>query len=379
MANLPQIIFIDTNILLRLFSGNEDFNFVQLRKLVNILKIQLTITDLVLMELIQNQKESVFSEFEKLKSARKKIEKVANIKMPLIDDGASIEEKVRNYVSEQISNYGIKTVSVPKKFDISEMIKKAVEKIPPFEHKKEKGFKDAINLFGILCYCKENGIKNAMFITDDEVLYRNEIRADFIKNGINLVLFRTPSAADKELSSHVGKMISNMYERHEQKIKEYMNLHFDKVKKFIIENAEVSEEFLRYGGGPLVSLFSADRKKESFSGRLLQVTLVEPVEVNRVKTDTVFEKERYDLVKGGKITAEVKTRFNIMYVEYKGHGLLSTGKRVKLSTKEILEESAIDDPQVVEKKIEQDITIVATVSVEKKIIKGFQLEDVRSF
>jgi hypothetical protein len=116
-----------------------------------------------------------------------------------------LEGRLMQVVTNGFKHYSVEVIE-NHDFDRAEMIRMAVQHIPPFPARRDQGFKDAVILDTILHYCQETAAKNAYVISGDgaekaEAFSSPEVKARFAKANVNLTVFKNVSQAESFLKS----------------------------------------------------------------------------------------------------------------------------------------------------------------------------------
>ena len=284
---IPNAIYIDTNVLFNFIEGtsNSNLDFIEVKDILKDFKVDFYIPEVV-------KKEYLFKKEKKLKERLKRVkEDIHFMKSMLGSDILEFKESegynsiIKKKIPSELELIGIKAIRTPASIKLEELIDMAIKKIPPFELKKEKGFRDSIILFTILEHVKSNKYNFVYFITDDEI-FRNDIISKRFEeiNAVILILDNFNKAKD-ELKKNINNLIIDYLEDEKKDIKSYLNTNFGEISKYILSNAIISNFFIE------ASLYSKENYRTAqFS--IKKILNIKPNKVSDVQFGVIFSKEK---------------------------------------------------------------------------------------
>jgi hypothetical protein len=230
--------------------------FHQLSKFANILGIRLYIPDIVVRELEQEFIENTLSSIHKIKAEHRKLKKIAREKIDIsVPDINPLILEYRNEVENIVKNNGLVIIPLPS-LRASDLIDKAVRRIPPFEV-RDKGFKDAMIIESICEYGITNVIEEFIFVSGDKVFEDKDIEKAARERGITLRIEKAVANVNKAIFEMLDKMEKEAVKEAERRVIAFLNTQKDEINKYIKTNFEVSEYNIDGLYGRVVSILDA--------------------------------------------------------------------------------------------------------------------------
>lgn len=235
-----RVIFLDTNIFESAKFSYESDNFLRFIEICEEKNIKLCITDVVQKEVYKRIK---FNVKEQLERANKDF-----VKLILSNLGVSVESKsklieqlilklTKNF-DDFLSDYNVDVIK--SNFDQSLLIDSYFDIKPPFSEQKKEEFPDAIILFSIKKYIKDNNVL-VYIVSNDK---------GFLKfcdnNKINLYL---------KLSDLTHKL---NIEDPNQELKELYEKKLDDIKYSIVESIKYENDFMLYSYDSIYEVYVYD-------------------------------------------------------------------------------------------------------------------------
>lgn len=238
-----QAYYFDTNILQQLIHGSSNVDFVKLRDSQKGQR-NFFAPQVVYNELLQHQVKEAREQINLISSASRRLGRVLvrdPIQYERIED---LEEIVGKAVQQFFEVTQIDIIPTPE-IPLATLLDMAVRKEPPFEEKKEKGFRDAVIMFTILGHMETKSFKLGTLITNDGIFTDAVIGNRFTDKGLNLTVAKTISEANQQLIEEIEKTVSTFVEGITKEIKQFLTDRKTQIFDFIHQNAEISESFVR--------------------------------------------------------------------------------------------------------------------------------------
>lgn len=231
-------LYLDTNILWP-FSISFDHPLIQILLELSIqLKIKIFLPEVVYLEWLQKKREDIESEVNQILNSIKYLKN--KYLFDEIEIGKTTATDIFNHtkaiIDYNLKNNNIEVIKIGK-IDIEKLIAMSIQKIKPFEEKREKGFRDSVILFSILNHAKSLN-KNCMFITDDRV-YQDEAVSKIAKEyGVELIIAKSILDFKEIIESLRYKIAQNVRAEQLNLIKVFLESKKDDIERFIREEGK---------------------------------------------------------------------------------------------------------------------------------------------
>lgn len=266
----PQIIYLDTNAVRELSYGISNVEYLKLKEFCKSNKISLAASEVVIYEWYYMQRREVVSEISRIKQSINKINLLLNITQPEYKEPKLypvLISKVNKYMREA----GIRWVKTTRKISIKKLISLAARKIKPFEEKGEKGFRDMVLLLTAVEDMKKLNYRNAILITNDNVFKHEEIKIHL--QGKVLKIMNNFNDSLTYLENVMKDKAIDYFTNEANRLLKYLQTKKDDIFKYVIENAQVSEDFLR---GDMFFI----KLEEKFYGNIEKIIEVKPTDIS---------------------------------------------------------------------------------------------------
>lgn len=160
-------------------------------------ELGLNIPEVVKLERLHQLTETALEAANKVKSGSGNLKKFCGFTPPVVPDVDEIRGKVEEYFNGWLAEQ--RAIIIPiryEKLHLPTMVHGAVWKIPPFEAKKEKGFRDFIVLEAVKELCASTGNDKVAFLCEDKLLRKTALGC--IDNG-TFASFEDVAAFDAQL------------------------------------------------------------------------------------------------------------------------------------------------------------------------------------
>ena len=373
---IPGAIYYDTNTLIQIIQGQENSQFNEVLKYVDILKSNISIPSVVYKESLNKKttdavdtKNIIISKYKLLRKIINTDDEDVSIKLP-----ENIEQHIEKNFKIFLTKSSISILNTPK-IDIDNLVDMAVKKIPPFEEKKEKGFRDSVILLTIFSDITEKNISNPILVTNDNIFSEESILSRFKEKDINLIIKKSTTELKEYLESLISSAIKEIDEKEKKKVLEYLNTKKDEIFKFIIENAEVSVNFLK---GIRFRLVASDDKDDQIDGTIKKVLNVRPLKINSFSKSYDF-KDKELIEEKNKFLLSVSTEFELLVNKYK-FDFRDNSPRISLSELGEIKENYKPATYVdVKEKVIRNICVQFNLLQENEEFKDFKLIKVNTY
>lgn len=282
---LPNVVFLDTNILEGLSVGKSDESYLKLKNLCDELGTKIVISEVVWYEWASHHIERTKKWIGQVKTGITEVNKLLSIEIPMVGMPEDYIKMLIRTLKNRLENSGIKVAPTPKNISVGDLALKASLKIKPFEKKGEKGFRDTVILKTIISYSKKHKFGKVFFITNDLIFEDEEVKKDIFNNGIDMSIYQNVPDAIKAINDTLDKKVKQAIDKRNEKRLSFVKLHESEVFDFLMKNAEISEDFLTKNG-----FLSA---KTELYGRIEKVTSFKPVSITDVSEGYVSFKKEY--------------------------------------------------------------------------------------
>lgn len=244
---IPQALYFDTNIVWPLSRGTGSQDFIHIRNLSEQAGIRLLCVDIVKSEWARFKAEEAGKVLKNHRDA------LTGINLQLARAGCeqipqlfeSAKSAFLNQSMQELERMGIEFFPRASNFSIDDILERAISHIPPFSPGGDKGFKDTLIYLSILEHAKECEYNRVVFVSSDDIFKAPEIRAEAKEGGIDFIvknnLRDVASFLDDEFDRFGKEYVKNAFDS----AREYLQSSFEQVARFIVENVEVDDAFIR--------------------------------------------------------------------------------------------------------------------------------------
>jgi hypothetical protein len=310
-AGWPQAVYLETSILCQLPVDVASAELLRLKQVCDLLQIPIVIPKTALDEWKAIKKKDFIG---KITSCENSLENVKNlmkkyligIQLPSFDSFISPKDKnglftaADNMMDSKLEEIGIVIAQTPN-ISLDLLLKMSIDKIRPFEEKREKGFRDCVILFTILEFAKNSIPDFPVLITADKVFDHVDVHKIASDHKIRLIIVNSIQGAIDELEKFIDQVIKDTDAKRAELLKAFLNSHKEEISEFISEQRSFSGLFgFKSEGG-----ISPQDVKAISSVELLEIHNPTPgILPKGVKKDRV------------KISFLVKVKFSLIITQY---------------------------------------------------------------
>lgn len=322
----PKRIYLDTNILWNWPNcSNQIWNLFEFAKW---LKAEIYFPVIVEKELerhfLQATDEMTDRIDADLKALRKQCRYIIDIDTPGHAPSCDQFQAAYRERSEYLkAHFGIQTVPLTS-ITLDVFVDMAVNREPPFEEMTNKsktgvvGLQDAAILFSVIEHIaktKEPG--RCVFVSDDAIFTRNEIKQLLDKSGVQLDRVRKAEALWQELFHHVWPEVQAPWEAEMAQIQADLNANKDELAKQIEQSIDIPN--------PALHLWTRAQIKKEFRVRGFDLVTVEPTSMQHRPPRAEYHRPEGSEVKiSARATAELDALVGPSFWDMVGFNLLST-------------------------------------------------------
>jgi len=353
---IPNAIYIDTNILYNFIEGTSDSNldFIDIKEILKNIKVDFYIPEVVKKEFFYQKEKKLKEHLKRVKDNIQSIKSMLGSNILEFKELEDFNSIIKKKINKELELIEIKIIRSPGSIKLKELIDMAIKKIPPFELKREKGFRDSIILFTILEHIKSNKYNFVYFITNDKIFRKDTILERFKRINAEVLILSDFNDAKNELKKNMNNLMIDYLENEKMDIKRYLNKNFEKISEYIQKNASISNFFIQS------SLYLKEYYKSS-QFTIKRILNIKPNRVSDVRFGVVFSKDQIR-EKYKAITFTVEMKINLIIEEYNP----SNEPMFKINELEYLNEVRENFSPIEEKELEEKINI----SIESEILKN---------
>jgi hypothetical protein len=236
---------LETTILRSLPIDIANAQFQDFAKICSDKGIKIAIPEVALNELLYQRKLSLTEGIKKLensvKSSSFKFSKPI-IKYPMGEPEMieNLEKKIRQILAE----YSLEIIKTPQ-LDIQVLLRMAVEKIPPFEIKKEKGFRDAAIMFTIMDFAKsfkDGGLH--LIISNDKVFTNEEVLKRFEDEGLHVEVTDSIKNTLEDFGKLLSAEISKERKQRSENLRHFLEQQRQQISDWMMSTLSTNTYFL---------------------------------------------------------------------------------------------------------------------------------------
>jgi len=353
---IPNAIYIDTNILYNFIEGTSDSNldFIDIKEILKNIKVDFYIPEVVKKEFFYQKEKKLKEHLKRVKDNIQSIKSMLGSNILEFKELEDFNSIIKKKINKELELIEIKIIRSPGSIKLKELIDMAIKKIPRFELKREKGFRDSIILFTILEHIKSNKYNFVYFITNDKIFRKDTILERFKRINAEVLILSDFNDAKNELKKNMNNLMIDYLENEKMDIKRYLNKNFEKISEYIQKNASISNFFIQS------SLYLKEYYKSS-QFTIKRILNIKPNRVSDVRFGVVFSKDQIR-EKYKAITFTVEMKINLIIEEYNP----SNEPMFKINELEYLNEVRENFSPIEEKELEEKINI----SIESEILKN---------
>ncbi|MCH7755616.1 DUF4935 domain-containing protein, partial [candidate division KSB1 bacterium] len=331
----------------------------------------LYVPEVAKMEWVALAIKDVTSNLESIEQSSMKIGRVLGREPLEYKQLTEIPEKVNQVLMELLNDTEIKIVPTPE-IDLEKLINMAVQKIPPFEEKKEKGFRDAVILFTMLEHSKTDNFNKAMFVTQDSIFENPEVTSLLANEGLNIQIAKNISMVLDLLVDQIEEADTLREQDVKLKVKDFLNKNSETIFSFVLEKAQISKSFIE---GNIFAPRS-DLPAGTFVKRIVSV---KPESINDVYLGLKYSRDEAPEGKYG-VTFSVLTEFELIV---KQHGFNFWFNEPKVGITEPVDFDRVPfeaaTPKEFTTRITREITVEAIFSVKNGALADLELTKILTY
>jgi len=322
----PTAIYFDTNALNQLVHGETNVDFIELRQ-VSKERVGLFAPDVVVRELVHHRQLEALEQMARIRQASQSLRRLLFRESHDYEDVKDVEDTVRTGVLAFLGSLEILTIPTPQ-IELEVLLDMAIKKDPPFEEKREKGFRDSVILFTILQHMQNNHFSSAILVSGDQVFGHKGVLERFRRRSISISVAKNVNHALEIYKTQIEEALSSFIEETAEQIKSFLGSRFRDISDYIFEHGEISESFIRGG------LFGTS--EELLGTTVKKILAVHPKAVSRVRLGLVSKEDDEAVPPGWKgITFSVSLDIDLLVNTLRLHDLF--GPRVPIAALEAFE------------------------------------------
>ncbi len=237
--------YFDTNVLVADNWPHLSTNLTEYFWQSDILKVRNFVPDLVERELEARWLRAFKQKVEELNRKTSDINR--HLLRPTVEAAVpSVEEAIANYRSivQQIRQaHQIDSVPLPRTTNVAEFVRMAIERHPPFEREKEKGFQDAVILMSIVEHLQESP-EPSILVSNDKIFGSPEIQDLLKARSMQLEVVRSIEEAGELLKKRLVHAVRKMTSASEEKVSNALLTMRGEINNFIAEKLEANQIWL---------------------------------------------------------------------------------------------------------------------------------------
>lgn len=282
---LPKVIYFDTNIIWPLSYGSSNVEFLKLKEYTNRFNIEWAIIETVLFEWYERLVRTAKEEVDNINKSYKNIELLLNLKQDRIEYSNLHTKSLFNKLILLMRSSHIRYVDSPNNIEITDLLHSAAKYEVPFQ-REDKGFKDEIILRTIINDMTSKKHDCCIFITNDNIFYEEAIKQRLNKDGIDLYLTRDFKQTGDLLAEIIKQKVNEYVSIKENQILSFLRSKQQEIFNYVVQNAQVSEEFLR-------SEHLLSRSDDKIFGDIVKIEEIKPIKISSAFTGlSLFKKQK---------------------------------------------------------------------------------------
>ena len=237
-------IYLDTNILLPFSVSLDNPLFQILMDISEKWDMSFYIPEVAYLEWVNKKKKEIETTLKRIKG------NVENLKTRYLFNEIDLSkisaqklfEQSKSILDENIEKNKIEIIKTHK-VDLDRLISMSINKIRPFEEKREKGFRDSLIFFTILNDAKK-GNKICWLISDDKVFSHEDVIRVAIEEGVDYAHYTSIEAFKESIEKLKIKIIQKVKETELKKLEEFLKSKQDQITDFIREKGKFNLYYL---------------------------------------------------------------------------------------------------------------------------------------
>lgn len=239
----PDAIYFDTNILYKFYPKFDSFELKRLVSLCNTLNISLFITEIVLRELSNLCHEDLNKTTKTTEYNINFLQALGIQPLYTENDLLKIHEfDVQSFLIKKLESLNIIVVPISD-IPLQKLIHMSIEHIAPFE-KKDKGFKDALIMFGVLNHSQKAGFKIVLLVTKDKIFLDKNIEKIASEYKCQLLIDNKILETIDRLNQTLQRDFREYMAGKQSEIMKFLETQLPAIKAYM-EKAGFAEEFFR--------------------------------------------------------------------------------------------------------------------------------------
>lgn len=361
--DFPAVIYFDTNIIGNLTLGETNPQFIELKELAEQIRkpsgIKFVLPQVVSLEWIHDHWDNYKKKVTQAKTSLAGIENLSGINQSKLTIAKDEFGTVVSTYKQKLAKLSFSVAKTPKNISIDQLVIMAAFKIRPFEEKGEKGFRDAIILFTILEDMKENKIKNAIYISRDDIFEHDDVARKIKEYKVGLLMKHSLEETIDYLRNILDDKKKASIDFENKKLLDFLKTESNVIFSFVEKNVKISKDFIEKG-----SFFA---KTSEVIGTIEKVETFIPIEIQSAFVNEFTRKN--EKLKAGKIPLliSVGTKLKITYSPF----LLWNRPAVKVEDLPNFKEKILSTPvkyygDPVQKELDRSVSVNATVEKDAK-------------
>jgi len=299
--SMPEAVYFDTNALYAISHGTTDAEYLALRSAAEKVGAGLFAPEVVVREWTRRLRIDSRDEMVRLRQAAAKIGRNLGRTPLSFEEPGDVASATDEIMARRLADARITSVPTPSGISLGPIIEMAIERIPPFEEKGEKGFRDTMLLLTIENHMTGSSYANGILVTADKVFGTPGVAGRMSGAGLNLLVAANYADATNLLESQRAYAERARLERWLERVRIYLDGHFSEISAYIQDHlTSIPETYLIYDENhPCVK-------------ELLRVT---PKTITQVKPGLLLSNKPYhdDI---GEVTAYVAADFDVVALPY---------------------------------------------------------------
>ena len=307
-AKWPQAVYLETSILVQLPTDVTTAELLHLGKLCKMLEIPIVIPKVAMEEWKAIRKRELH---DKIRNYGNSLEKVRNltekylitIELPSLEssiwpiDEEAILNNIEKMLLSRLKEIEVIIEETPN-IPLDLLLKMSIDKIPPFEEKGEKGFRDSLILFTVLEFAKKSPKGFHLLVTNDSAYDHEDVYKRASSQNVEIILVKSISSAINYLNGFINETLKKYNEARAANLEKFLYEHKGEIAEFIKSQRTFINLFPRFGPEKSVN---PDDIKVITSINLLNIhdstpgTLPEGKNKDRVKI-SFLAKVEFDLI-----------------------------------------------------------------------------------
>jgi len=319
---LSQAIYLDTNALRQFAFSVSNVEFSELKYLSDQIGAKLFSPMVAVKEFIKHWQKETIGRLEKINKTARELGRLLDREPIDFEKPHDIENQIIQKINNNLELAGIKIIETPE-IALETLIEMAINRIPPFEEKKEKGFRDSVILFSILDHIERDDVSNAVFISGDNIFTNDNIIHLFEEKNCIISISKNLSEAGRLIEEQIGHAFSLKLKREKDTVVTFLKNNFEQIYSFVLANAEVSEYYLKGSG-------STEEDNVASDAKIKRILNVQPINISDVSFERTWLKDPVPEGRKGLIFS-VLTEFDLLVERYE-LGILFDQPKVKLAS-----------------------------------------------